>query len=417
MADNHAKGFAPAHQVDLIEQSVSIGHEAGVILETADPVEYLGRHVEIRGQKLLNFGSCSYLGLDQDPELVDGARRALERFGTQFSFSRTYLENPLYSELEDLLRQVTGAPTLVTPTTTLGHVAAIPVLVEPGDIVIIDHSAHASLHTACALLRGVTLIALRHSRIDRLKVELEQKASLARRVWYIFDGLYSMLGDLAPLDELLPILERFDNLWLYADDAHATSWSGRSGRGSTLDVLQGHPRVVVALSLNKAFSAAGGALVVPNQRIYDRVRRCGGPLIFSGPIQPPLLGAAVASARLHLSAKLPDLQSRLQERIRTVIQLAETNDVSLANDDMTPIFFVTCGPMATTLSVIKSLRARGIYACPSFFPAVPKSRTGIRFTVSLHNELSDIAALMAGLSETLNGAGVHPVSKVNWSSV
>jgi 7-keto-8-aminopelargonate synthetase-like enzyme len=68
--------------------------------------------------------------------------------------------------------------------------------------------------------------------------------------------------------------------------------------------------------------------------------------------------------------------------------------------------------MKTTLSVVQSLRARGIYACPSFFPAVPKSRTGIRFTVSLHNELADIDALIVGLRETLSAAGVHPASTV-----
>src|SRR5262245_45744049 len=123
-------------------------------MQSVDDAPYGGRHVEISGRRLLNFGSCSYLGLEQRPELKEGAIRAVERFGTQFSYSRAYLELPLYRQLEEALTEMTGGHVLVAPSTTLGHIAALPVLTEAGDAVIIDQFAHASLHTATALLRS-----------------------------------------------------------------------------------------------------------------------------------------------------------------------------------------------------------------------------------------------------------------------
>ena len=120
-------------------------------------------------------------------------------------------------------------------------------------------------------------------------------------VWYALDGLYSMRGDFAPLEELSHLLAKFPSLHLYIDDAHCTSWTGTHGRGYTLERMVDRSRIVVALSLNKAFSAAGGALVFPSAELRERVRLAGGPMLFSGGIQPPMLGAAVASAHLHLS--------------------------------------------------------------------------------------------------------------------
>src|SRR5678816_4442627 len=116
-----------------------------------------------------------------------------------------------------------------------------------------------------------------------------------------------MLGDLAPMGHLSELLAKYPRLHLYVDDAHATSWRGKNGRGLALDLVPDRNRVVVAMSLNKGFAGGGGALIFGLPEDRDRVRRCG-PLIFGGPVQPPMLGAGVASAKLHMEPGFTKLQ-------------------------------------------------------------------------------------------------------------
>src|SRR3954454_11864874 len=133
-----------------------------------------------------------------------------------------------------------------------------------------------------------------------------------------------MYADLLPTEELDELAERHDNLWLYIDDAHAVSWTGRHGRGHALEHLTPATleRTVVAASLNKSFAAAGGAITFPDEASRGRVLRGGGPLIFSGPVPPPMLGPILASARLHLTPEIDERQQLLLDRIRQFNRLA-----------------------------------------------------------------------------------------------
>jgi 7-keto-8-aminopelargonate synthetase-like enzyme len=401
-----AARFAPAHTVTDADRSVAEAVAAGLIMQAVDDVGYDGRHVQIGGRELLNFGSCSYLGLEQRTELKSGAIDAVERYGTQFSYSRAYLELSLYRELESLLATMTGGHALVAPSTTLAHIAALPVLVEPGDAVIIDQFAHASLHTATALLRAAPVVPVRHNRIDQLEEKVALLVQKHRRVWLVVDGLYSMMGDFAPLSQIARLLELYPQLHLYVDDAHCTSWIGAHGRGYALDRLPDRSRVVVALGFAKAFAVGGAALVFSNEDDMHRVRRCGGPMLFSGPLQPPLLGAAVASARLHLTPEIAGLQEALMERIDRTLALGVARGVPFAASDRTPIFFVRCGQSSTAFAVASALRTQGLYTCVSVFPAVPKNRAGVRFTLSLHNTPEDIERLMDALATEIARLGI-----------
>src|SRR5262245_10175395 len=110
-------GFAPAHVVSAADRSVNEAVAAGLIMPSTDDVPYVGRKVQIDGCTLLNFGSCSYLGLEQRAELKRGAISAIEQYGTQFSYSRAYLELPLYRQLEDAISAVTGGFAMIAPST------------------------------------------------------------------------------------------------------------------------------------------------------------------------------------------------------------------------------------------------------------------------------------------------------------
>lgn len=404
--DSSARRLDPAPFVDPIEQSVLEAEQAGVIRQSISTSPYTGRHVEIGAQRLLNFGGCSYLGLELRPELKAAVSDAVRRYGTQFSFSRAYLTSSLYPELESELEHITDRPVVVSASTTLGHIAALPVLVEPGDAVVIDQFAHASLHTAAGLLHQAHVLPVRHSKISALSAKLVELSRSHRRIWYVLDGLYSMHGDFAPFEELSALLEQHPQLYLYVDDAHATSWCGVHGRGRALEQLADTSRAVVALSLNKCFSAAGGALVFPDARLRDRVRRCGGPMLFSGPIQPPMLAAALASAKLHQTPELPLLQRRLADRIDRVLELARELHVPLTTWARTPIFFVRCGRSQLAFRVVQALRERHLYVCPSVFPAVPRNHAGLRFTVSLHNAMEDIEQLMGEVAAQVREHGL-----------
>ena len=143
--------------------------------------------------------------------------------------------------------------------------------------------------------------------------------------------------------------------------------------------------MVVALSLNKAFSAAGGVLVLPDRNTVTPIRRCGGPMLFSGPIQPPMLGAAVASARLHNDPSFEALQCELAALIGHAWSAVGRRQIPLAGSDRTPIFMVPCDSPAIVFSTVSRLRDGGFYVCPSVFPAVPMNHPGIRFTITRHN--------------------------------
>lgn len=386
----------------------------GTMMRTAG--RYYGRQVELGGRLLYNFGCCSYMGLERRPELCQAVAAAANEYGTQFSFSRAYLECALYQELEAVLETMTGRPVLVAPSTTLAHFAALPVLVRDNDAALIDQFAHASLHTATELLRDIPVHLVRHSRLDQVEELVRSLSSQYESVWLIVDGLYSMFGDFAPFDELAKLLERHPKLHIYIDDAHSTGWFGKHGRGAALTYLGSHDRVVVALSLNKAFASAGGALALPNPALKTRIRRCGGPMLFSGPIQPPMLGAAVASAKFHLTTEHARLQNELQSRIDYALAVGDQAGLPLATKHRTPIFFIEHDSVNEATDLVRELLDEGFYVCPSAFPAVPVNRPGVRFTISLHNQLKDIEGLIEAtkrlMSRRSNGHALVTLSPV-----
>jgi 7-keto-8-aminopelargonate synthetase-like enzyme len=385
-----------AARLDMLDSVVSDAAALGVAMCTAQNERLDGRSLEIEGRELLNFTSCSYLGLELDPRLQNGAIDAVRRYGTQFSSSRVYVSAPPYEELEELLGEIFGSPTIAAPSTTLGHLATIPTLIDERDAVIVDHQAHHSMQLACNQLRvtGTSVELLRHNRMDLLEERLSALCQQKRHVWYVADGVYSMFGDLAPFEQLQDLLERYDQFRLYVDDAHGMSWSGKNGRGVTLDRMSLHPHMALATSLNKSFAAGGGALVFPDEEQKRRVRTCGGPLLFSGPIQPPMLGAAIASARIHLSGEILDLQERLRENIDACsLSLAETT-LPVLSSGKAPVFFVGVGTTRTAQHLVARLMDEGFYTNIGQFPAVPMRRAGIRFTLSLHQKPDDIRRLV-----------------------
>ncbi|MCP3985789.1 MAG: aminotransferase class I/II-fold pyridoxal phosphate-dependent enzyme [bacterium] len=391
------------HLLDLIADNMEVGVQLGLALLEAEDRPLDGRSVYLDGQPRIQFSSCSYLGLELHPALKEGAIRAVERFGTQFSSSRTFISAPMYGALEEMLGELTGGHVMVAPNTTLGTISTLPVIIHEEDAVLLDHQVHHTVQLVMPQLQalGIPVTIVRHGNIEKLEERICELRSRHRRIWYLTDGIYSMFGSLAPMKALSILLDRYEQLNLYIDDAHGMSWTGLHGRGYVLDTLGSRDRVVVAVSLNKSFGAGGGAIVFPDAASCQRVRRCGGPMIFTGPLQPPVLGAAMASAKLHLSDELPELQAQLRERIRFTNRRARELDLPLANRADVPIRFLGLGPRDTTTTLVRSLLDRGFLVNPATFPAVAAHRTGARFTITRHQSLEDIEALLTNMAEIL----------------
>ena len=366
----------------------------------SEDTEMDGRHVTLAGRRHVNFGSCSYVGLETDDRLKDGACDAIQKFGVQFASSRAYVSCTLYEELEDLLRRLFRSPIVIAQTTSLAHFSALPVLVGKEDAVLFDQFVHASVQAVLPTLRqaGVHCRPVRHNQMSKLSALIGDLAPKYRRVWYLADGVYSMGGDLCPTTELRDLLNQHEKLHLYIDDAHGMSWTGRHGRGWILDRELIHPRMVVALSLAKAFSASGAAIVFPNAEWAHLVRTCGSTMIFSGPLQPALLGAAIASAKIHLSDEIDDRQRALSERIDLFNSLCAKTGIRLGAMSRTPIRFVKVGPEDKTYLAAAELMKRGYFANVATFPAVPWRRAGLRIALTVHQRLDDIRGLVDQLA-------------------
>lgn len=391
-----------ARAADYFARYVAHARELGLAEVQADMLSDDGT-VEVGGRRLVNFGSCGYMGLNTHPRLIEGAKHALDRFSTSFSSSPRYMAPTLYSELTELLDQVTGSHVLLAPTTTLAHLGALPVLIGAEDLVVMDKQSHASIHLACEVLtaRGVPVETVAHNDAGALEKVLTDRADGYARVWHLADGLYSMHGDLAPFDRLEDLLARFETLHLYVDDAHAFSWAGRFGRGFVLERFGNHPRVVVAGSLSKSFGAGGAFLAFSDPDLPGYVSSRGSTFTFSGPIQPAALGAGVASAEILLSDEFVSRQATLMEHIDRTATLVADAGLETVKPARTPIWFIKIGEALDSAQVAVRLLKRGFFMNASVYPVVPMGQSGIRFTNSVLLSLTQLEEFVGAMAESV----------------
>lgn len=363
-----------------------------------------GRSVRLHGRDLVSFGSCSYLGLEFHPALKRGVIDAVERYGTQFSYSRAYIASPAYREAEELLSEIFGGHVMIASTTSLGHQNVLPGLALERDAIVLDNQAHHSIQKAATLAQagGARVEIVRHFELDDKAMDtVERLARKHRHVYFAIDGVYSMYGDCAPVGLIQQILDVAPNVRIYVDDAHGMSWAGKHGRGWFLDQMELNERIVFGTSLNKAYSAAGGVFVFSDRDECEKVRMQGGPYAFSGPPQPPMLGAIVASAKVHLSDEITTLQADYRQRVALLNALMAEYDLPLLSRNEGPIFFLRMGKAQAAYSLAERMYDEGFYVNTSTYPMVPMKRAGMRITVTaLHTE-DQIRGLCAALAHHL----------------
>ena len=367
--------------------------------------EVNGSEIVVNEKKLINMGSCSYLGLEQDPRLIEGAKRAVSKYGAQFSSSIKFMSVALYEEMHELYTKIFETPYVITaPSTTLAHLTAIPVVVDDNDLVLMDRLVHNSVQMAVDLLakRNIPTRFVPHNDLRALEEILHESAHKYRRVWFFADGIYSMLGDTPDLKGLEHLRDAYRNLYLYIDDAHGMSWTGKYGCGFVLGNLKNRERVVVAVSHSKGFGAGGGSVILSEQDDYYAVGGFGDPLIFGGPMQPGSLGSAVESAKIHLSKEICGMQNDLRSKINQTNTILNKNGVASFKKQISPIFFAPLGNDRLVDKAFGDLFSGGFYTNPTKYPAVPKGKGGIRFTITRHHSIEEIEAFSMMLASNKN---------------
>ena len=405
-------GKASRHErlLTLFERNVRASQQRGLSALRVEDRNLDGAWLTTGGRRLVNFGSCAYMGLNTDPRLKAAAKDAIDRFGPVFSSSTAYTSISLYTELEERLRRIFHAHVVVPPTTTLGHLAALPVLIGEGDAVLVDSQAHSTVHLATQILiaEGISVTAVAHNDMDVLTSAVEDACSRFDQVWYIADGIYSMMGDVAPVAKIMDLVDRHENLHVYFDDAHGFGWRGRNGRGSVLDAIPWHPRLIVAVSLAKSFGSGGAAIAFPDAAMAERVQLSGGTMVFSGPLHPAQLGAAIASADIHLSPELEERQAVLDHQINMVRDGLLAADLPVVNTDATPLWFVRVGGSEQALELGRRMMDDGFYLNFAAFPAVPVGQAGLRLTHTVYHTGQQIEAMIESLARNLRAIAGKP---------
>lgn len=392
--------------ISMVRERMAQAVEGGLIRLRVEDQARDSRTIRHKGRDLVNFGSCGYLGLNTDRRLVDGARRALDRYGPVFSSSSAYTSIDLYTDLEQRLGKIfEDGRVLVPTTTTLGHLSVLPVVVGSDDLVILDHQVHASVRLASQVLRGIgaDVRDIDHNDVDALRVTLERDAHRHPRVWFLADGVYSMYGDTAPVRDIAALLDEYENLHVYFDDAHGVGWRGAKGIGHVLSEVGHHERMIVIGSLAKSWGAGGSVLILPSEEMAQSVLLAGATFTFSGPLHPAELGAAVAAADIHLSPERDEREAELLRRIDYVRDRLVEAQLPAVSLERTPVWFVRVGELGNAIELGRRMMDDGFYPNLSGFPAVPYGMDGLRFTTTLFQTEGDLERFMDALERNIEG--------------
>jgi 8-amino-7-oxononanoate synthase len=391
-----ALDHAPARAwLDLIERT-----EAADLYTFQQPLDgRAGPRVRTAGREMLLLSSYDYLGLVGHPAIEAAATAAIRRHGTGSGGVRMLTGTlAVHRELERALARFKGTEAALTFTSGyMAALGAIPALVGPRDLVLIDARAHRSTIDACRLA-SVPFRRFAHSDPAALEAELE-RAGRGRRVLIVVEGVYSMDGDLCPLDAVVEIKQRHGAL-LMVDEAHSFGVFGATGRG--IDEHLGVPVEAVDLwmgSLSKAIPSTGGYLA-GSARLVRYLQHGAAPFMFSAAATPG--AAAAALAALELLAGEPG-------RVRRVHAAAHTLREGLRSQgwdtgaSASPVIPVVLGDDEAAFRMSRDLMRLGVLASAVIHPAVPRGSARLRLCATAAHSDQDLAEALAAFRQLARG--------------
>jgi 8-amino-7-oxononanoate synthase len=361
------------------------------------------RRLRIDGKDVVDFASNDYLGLATDPRVAVAARAALTGRGFGGASARLIAGNDqLHDELErEIARFKRAEAALLFSSGYLANTGCIPALAGREDVIFSDELNHASLVDGCRLSRA-TVRVFRHLDLAHLKQLLEESGSARRRL-IVVDGVFSMDGDVFPLDQLV-LLAREHDAWTYVDDAHGTGVLGETGRGSAelydvegaIDVLMG--------TLGKAVGTTG-AFVCGSRALVDLLTNKARSFVFTTATPPSNAAASLASLSILDSDSSP--REALWNRcdyLRRAISGTSLEGRILVHDRAGHIIPIIIGDALETMRLGEALLARGFLIGAVRPPTVPEGESRLRITLSAEHSEGDIDALLRALSIEIEAA-------------
>jgi 8-amino-7-oxononanoate synthase len=354
----------------------------------------------IAGRWVLLAGTNNYLGLTFDPLCIEAACSATRDEGTGTTGSRmangTFAgHRALEAELAEFFG---GAKAIVFSTGFTANFGIISTLTGPGDVVLIDADCHASIYDGCRM-SGADTIRFRHNNAADLEKRLRRLGDRAKSSLIVVEGIYSMLGDRAPLAEIAALKKKY-GAWLMVDEAHSLGALGQRGKGlaEEADCLEEVDFIVGTFS--KSLGAIGGFCVSKHPEL-DLARYASRSYVFTASPSP----ATIASVRraLQTLASGTDLRERLWRNAHRLYSGLGELGFSLG-PEVTPIIAVHMGSKEETLYSWKELLNQGVYVNLVLPPAAPEGKSLLRCSVSAAHTSDQVNAVIEAFS-TLNAGG------------
>jgi 8-amino-7-oxononanoate synthase len=349
-----------------------------------------GVHVERKGKRLVSFSCNDYLGLSQDPRVKQAAADAALKYGAGAGASRLVTGNhPLLRELETALARFKRTEAaIVFGAGYLANAGIAPCLVKEGDVIFVDELAHSCLWTG-AKLSGADVVMFRHNDMAQLEDLLRTERKKHRHALVLTDGVFSMGGDLAPLDVLAPLCEAQD-AWLLVDDAHGLGVIG-GGRGAS----HAFPGVTPPLQMGTLSKAAGsfGGYLCASESVIDLIKTRARTFVYSTGLPPA--SAAAALKALEIIASEPDLVAKPLAQARRFTRALNLPEAESA------VVPVVLGSPERVLEAGAAMQNAGFLVVPIRPPTVPVGQALLRFAFSALHTDAQVDAAAAAVREFL----------------
>jgi 8-amino-7-oxononanoate synthase len=363
-----------------------------------------GPHVMLDGRSVLLLCSNNYLGLADHPRVRQAAAEAAMRWGVGAGASRLISGNmKLHRRLEQRLAEFKGyEAALLFGSGYLANVGAISALARRGEVVFSDELNHASIIDGCRLSRAETFV-YRHADVEHLAWGLRVAGRRASLI--VTDGVFSMDGDIAPLEDLLRLARRHD-CRLMVDEAHATGAVGPGGRGSVAAAGLTEQVDVVVGTLGKALGCYG-AYACAGREVVDYLINVARPFVYSTAPPPPVVAAALTA--LELLAAHPHRVERLQAN-GAALRAAIADEGLEVGPSQTQIVPVIVGDATLTMELCERALERGVFAQGIRPPTVGEGSSRLRLTVMATHRVAELrhAAKLIGAGARELGIGSRP---------
>ncbi len=373
-------------KIDWIKEEITALQEAGLYTNIRTLGSAQGAWLMVDGKKVLNFCSNNYLGLANHPKIAEAAKKAIDEYGVGPGAVRTIAGTmDLHTKLEERLAEFKKVEAVLTFQSGFNaNTATIPALVGKGDVIFSDRLNHASIIDGCRL-SGAKIKAYEHNSAESLEEMIKEHLPQYNRGLVVTDGVFSMDGDVAPLDELYEVTQKYDVLFM-VDDAHGEGVLGNGGRG-IVDHFGLHGKVDVEIgTMSKAFGVVGG-IVAGKKVIIDWLKQRGRPFLFSSAMTVP--DAAACLAAVNLLEESTELVDKLWSNAEYFKKKMEELGFDTGKSE-TPITPVMLGEASLAQEFSAALYEAGVFGTAIAFPTVPQGTARIRVMISAAHERADL---------------------------